>query len=191
MKPVAREEILGLADYEAIRPLFRSRVIAQKKRRRFAVGPHASVVFENHDTALLQIHEMLRAERITNERAILHEIATYNRLVPGPAELSATFMFEIAGEAEREAFLRRAKDVEKHMRLLVDGVGCPAAWDPEREHTERTSAVHYLRVPLPAPAVAAIRAAAARVDFVVDHGAYRHAAEAPREVVRSLAGDLE
>ena len=58
----------GLAEYEAIREPFRARVIAEKKARRVALGPNASCVFENRDTALMQIQEMLRTERITRER---------------------------------------------------------------------------------------------------------------------------
>ena len=54
------------------------------------------MVFENHDTVLLQIQEMLRTERITAEAGILHELETYNELVPGPGELSATLFVEIA-----------------------------------------------------------------------------------------------
>ena len=54
-----------------------------------AARPKVSVVFENHDTVLLQIQEMLRTERITRPAAIQHEIDTYNELVPGPDELSA------------------------------------------------------------------------------------------------------
>jgi len=42
---------------------------------------------------------MLRTERITNEPAVKHEIDTYNDLVPGDDELSATMFVEIADAA--------------------------------------------------------------------------------------------
>ena len=45
MKPVARNEVLGLAEYEEIREPFRSRVIAEKRGRRVALGPQASCLF--------------------------------------------------------------------------------------------------------------------------------------------------
>ena len=83
MKPVDRGEILGLAEYEAVRERFRARVIAEKKLRRVQLGPKATAVFENHDTMLMQIQEMLRTERITRPAAVQHEIDTYNEIVPG------------------------------------------------------------------------------------------------------------
>jgi len=51
---------------------------AEKKGRRVALGPNATCVFENRDTALMQIQEMLRTERITRPAAIDHEIETYD-----------------------------------------------------------------------------------------------------------------
>ncbi|MGH7294287.1 MAG: DUF3501 family protein, partial [Polyangiaceae bacterium] len=92
MKPIERGEILGLAEYERVREQFRARVIALKKHRRVAVGPKATAVFENRDTVLLQIQEMLRTERITREEAVQHEIDTYNELVPRAGEVSCTLM---------------------------------------------------------------------------------------------------
>ena len=115
MQTVKRNEILGLGDYESIRPHFRARIIEEKKNRRFAVGPLATVVLENHDTVLLQIQEMLRTERITKEAAIQHEIDVYNELIPKNGEISFTLMFEISDKETRESFLFRAKDVEKNI----------------------------------------------------------------------------
>src|SRR5580693_2698209 len=109
MEPIDRNEILGLADYEIVRERFRARVIAEKKHRRIMLGPNASAVFENRDTVLLQIQEMLRTERITRLAAVEHELDTYNELVPRADELSCTLMIEIADKAERDAFLRAAK----------------------------------------------------------------------------------
>lgn len=87
MKPIERGEVLGIAEYEKIREHFRERVIGEKKLRRVQLGPKATALFENRDTVLLQIQEMLRTERITREAAILHEIETYNQLLPGNDEL--------------------------------------------------------------------------------------------------------
>ena len=52
------------------------------------MGDKASAVFENHDTVLLQIQEMLRTERISREAAIQHEIDTYNEHFPGTTSSS-------------------------------------------------------------------------------------------------------
>src|SRR5215469_3007799 len=130
MKPIDRNEVMGLADYETIRERFRARVIESKKRRRVALGPNATALFENRDTVFLQIQEMLRTERITREAAIQHEIDTYNQLLPGKDALSVTVMIEIADTAERDAFLVKAKGFERHVSIVVAGQPFPAKWDP-------------------------------------------------------------
>ena len=195
MALVQRSEVLGLAEYETIRPHFRARVIAEKKARRVFVGPNASLVFENHDTVLLQIQEMLRTERISREDAVMLEIETYNALVPSGRELSATLMFEIDDKADREAFLVRAAGVQRAMALACGDERCPVVWEKDREFDDRTTAVHYLKIPLTDAAATKLRAAAkgepVEVAFVIDHDAYRHRAVLPREVVVSLARDLQ
>jgi hypothetical protein len=197
MRPIQRNEVLGIAEYEAIRDQFRARVVGEKKLRRVALGPKASALFENRDTVLLQIEEMLRTERITREAAIQHEIDTYNQLLPGKDALSVTVMIEIADTAERDAFLLKAKGFERHVSLVVAGQPFPAKWDPSRELEERTSAVHYLKLPLSDRAAAALRASATSTGTIiqavlaVDHPAYTARVALPPETIVSIAGDLE
>src|SRR5690606_42078014 len=112
MKAVEPGEILGLAAYEEVRPHFRAQVIAAKKLRRVMLGEHMTVLFENRDTVMLQVQEMLRTERITRPAAIQHELDTYNELLPGPDTLSATAMIEYADTAERDRMLERVVGVE-------------------------------------------------------------------------------
>ena len=64
MRKVTLDEIQGLEHYEQSRDQFRRRIIDLKKYRRVGVGDRVTLVFENHDTVLFQIQEMLRAERI-------------------------------------------------------------------------------------------------------------------------------
>jgi hypothetical protein len=196
MKPIERGEILGLAEYEQVRERFRARVIASKKRRRVAVGDKATAVFENRDTVLLQIQEMLRTERITRPGAVQHEIDTYNELVPGADEISCTLMVEIADKAERDAFLVAAKRLERHVGLVVGNERVDARSIDRGGTDQRTTAVHYLRFTLPPGVAAALRGAAAggdpgpHVALVVDHPAYAARVALPLEAVLELAEDL-
>ena len=145
MNAVDRSELLVLGEYEKIRTRFRGRIIALKKRRRVGVGNHLTFVFENHDTVLLQIQEMLRTERITAEKGIAHELSTYNELVPGDGELSATLMIEYDDSAERSAALDAFADLSDHMALEVDGELYPARFRPlPGEEEGRLPAVNYL-----------------------------------------------
>ena len=190
MKPVVRGDLLPLGEYEQVRAVFRQRVIEEKKRRRVQLGPRASAVFENRDTVLLQIQEMLRTERITREAAIRHEIETYNQLLPGEREVSATVFIEVDEKEEREKFLADASGIERHVALVVEGDRCPATWDPERILPDRASAVLYLKFTLTEKADAALRRGDASVELLVDHPAYAARAALPPGALKSIAEDF-
>lgn len=198
MKPIERGEVLGLADYETIRERFRGRVIQEKKARRVPLGPKASCVFENRDTVLLQIQEMLRTERITREAGVLHEIATYNELIPGPRELSATILVEIPDKEERERFLVDAKGLEREFALVIAGVRCRGKNDSRSEFPDRTTAVHYVKFELDAQAERVLldvlerktRPDAIVVELVSTHPAYTETVRLPEALVAGIAEDL-
>ena len=61
---------------------FAREVIEHKKSRRVALGPHATLVFEDFMTMKYQVQEMLRVERIFEAAGIAEEIAAYNPLIP-------------------------------------------------------------------------------------------------------------
>ena len=190
MQPIQRSEILTLGDYEQIRERFRARVIGEKRRRRVAIGEHLSAVFENRDTVMLQIQEMLRTERITSEPGILHEIETYNDLLPGPAQLSMTLFVEVPERETRERLLRDLTGLEDQVALEVAG-GPPirAAGKREGAQPDRTTAVHYLKFDQPAEAVAKLRGGA-EVALLVTHQSYQARAALPPETRAALAEDL-
>jgi hypothetical protein len=198
MKPIERGEVLGIAEYEAIRDRFRARVIQEKKARRVLFGDHASCVFENRDTVLLQIQEMLRTERITREASILHEIETYNELIPKEHELSATIMIEIDDKEPRERFLVEAKGLEREFALVIGGTRCPGKNDPLREHPDRTTAVHYVKFDLAPAGERALRDVLEKktkaedlvVELVSTHPRYAVTTRLPTALVADLADDL-
>jgi hypothetical protein len=190
MKLVQRSEILELGEYETIRERFRARVIQEKKARRIMVGPNLTVLFENHDTVLLQIQEMLRTERITRVSAVQHEIDTYNALLGGAGELGATVMIEVADPTERSEFLVRAKGIERHLVLVVGDVAVRATWDAARALSDMASAVMYVKFLLPEPALATLRSGNALLAFVVDHPEVQLRAAIAPAVAASLAEDV-
>ena len=191
MQRVERNEILKIGEYETIRERFRARIIAEKKARRVAFGPLATAVFENHDTVLLQIQEMIRTERITREGAILHEIETYNQLIPADGELSATVMLEIDDRDTREKFLNAAAGIHEHIAMEVDGDRSRATWDDRLVIPGRASAVLYLKFPLSKDALRKIKSGAAKVALVASHPAYEARAELSLAALKSLTEDLE
>jgi hypothetical protein len=191
MRPIERNEILPIGEYETIRPHFRARVIEEKRVRRVALGEHLSAIFENRDSVLLQIQEMLRTERITSEPAILHEIETYNDLIPGPGQLSVTLFVEIPERELRERKLVELEGLEGSLGLEVLGAVFPATGAPSVGAVPgRTTAVHYLKVTLSPEAAAAIQKKAAKAALVVKHPAHPARAELSQATLDRLAEDL-
>lgn len=191
MRTIERSEILPLGEYEQIRERFRARVVAEKRLRRVKLGDQMSAVFENRDTVMLQIQEMLRTERITSESGIAHEIETYNDLLPGADGLSMSLFVEIPSKEERDRRLVELAGLERHVWLEVDGARFAAEGKREGADEGRTTAVHYLKFALSPEAAAALRerkvGAAA---LVVDHPRYAARGELEKATLASLAADL-
>jgi hypothetical protein len=191
MKPIDRSEVLPIGEYEAVRVPFRARVLAAKQARYLPVGANMTVLFENRDSALLQIQEMLRTERITSEAAIRHEIETYNELVPGDHELSTTVFIEYPDKDERDRMLTALAGLEGRFYVDVDGERLPGTPDPRGTDPTRAMAVQYVKIPLSATAEAALRAGSGIVTFGVDHPAYRAQAVIPAPLRASIQADFE
>ena len=191
MQPISRSEILPLGEYELVRPHFRARIIEEKRRRRVPVGEHATVLFENRDTVLLQIQEMLRTERISNESAVVHELTTYNDLIPGRSELSFTLFIEIPDRDLRERTLVELAGLEQAVRFEVDGGLVPAVQElPAGHRADRTTAVHYFKVNLSAAAALALRGGRSRAAIVIAHPRWTERTELGAETLAALAEDL-
>jgi hypothetical protein len=200
MKKVSRGDLLELGAYEQIRDHFRARVIAEKKRRRFQASPELTVVFENTDTVLFQIQEMLRTERIIAEPAIAHEIETYNELIPAEGEVSVTMFVEIADRDTRDRRLLELSGLERAVSLECGGVMAPARGEDRGVIAGPTTAVHYLKFSVGAEGYEKIAAAAATAGggatfeptlfFVVRHPALEVRTPLPIEVVRALGADV-
>lgn len=192
-------DILDLRAYERVREDYRQRVIALKRRRRVPLGPIATLVFECVDTVRFQVQEMARAERIATDEGIQHELDVYNRLLPGPGELSATLFLELTSEADLRHWLPRLVGVERSVAVEVGTpeAGLPALVmsEPEAGHAESltreavTPAVHYLRFPF--GDAARRRFATEPVALAVHHPEYEARTVLDDAVRAELLGDLE
>ena len=117
-KKISREDLIPVEIYAAERESRRKNIIKLKKNRRINVGPIATFYFENYDTMLFQILEMLYIEK-GGESQIQDELSAYNPLIPQGNELVATFMIEIPNENERLKRLRQLTGIEKNIFLMV------------------------------------------------------------------------
>src|SRR5262245_8545143 len=193
MAQITRDGLLTLEAYAKARPEFRARVMAHKRPRTVALGEHLTLIFEDELTIRYQIQEMLRAERIFEEDGIQSELDAYNPLIPDGANWKATMLIEYPDETERREMLARLIGIEDRVWVQVAGharVHAVADEDMERENESKTSAVHFLRFELGAPAVRALKEGAG-LAIGVDHPLYSTtiAAVSP-ETRASLAEDL-
>lgn len=191
MKPLTLADIKDIAAYERSRDEFRRQVIALKQKRRVGVGDIITLVFENRDTMLFQIQEMMRAERIVHEDRIQHELDTYNALLPGPMELSATLFIEIDNAQELRRRLPTLLGIEEHLALVIGGESIKAKFEEGRSTDEKLSTVHYIRFELTPKQVAQLKDPSVEAYLEFDHPNYRHRQSLPQEIREELAKDPE
>ena len=193
MHKLSRSELWSLEEYAVKRDAFRRTVMAHKKPRRVALGPHATLLFEDFATMKYQVQEMLRVERIFEPAAIEEEIAAYNPLIPDGANWKATFLIEYEDVAERDAALKRMPGVEHRVWVAVGALPRTFAFandDLDRTDGDKTAAVHFLRFEFDAEQVAGI-GARAPVVIGIDHDELRCETTLAPATVASLARDLD
>ncbi len=191
MQKVTLDEIIGAERYEKIRDDFRRRIIALKQYRRITVGDHVTFVFENHETVLFQIQEMLRAERITDIDKIRFEVDTYNELVPGDGELSTTLLIEITEQEKIRPELVKLIGIDKAVSLQIgQRFTIPGIFEGGRSTEENLSAVQYVKFSLSLEAQAAFRDTSQEVRLMISHPHYQAQRQLPEETRQALAAEL-
>ncbi len=190
-REITRADILPMERYEAERKARRRTAMELKRNRRMEVGPYATFYFENYDTMLYQVHEMLYIEK-GGESQIGDELAAYNPLIPDGRELVATVMFEIGDAARRARLLAQLGGVEEAMSMIVDGVDIAGAAEGDRtDASGKASSVQFLRFPFSDRDVRRLRDGVGEIVVAIDHPNYGHRAVMPDEVRRALAGDFD
>jgi hypothetical protein len=167
--------------------------MAHKRDRQVAIGPHATLYFEDRLTMQYQVQEMLRIERVFEPAGIDDELGAYNPLIPDGANWKATFMVEYGDIDERRVALMQMVGIEHRVWVQVAGherVYAIADEDLERTTEDKTSSVHFLRFE-PTPAMVAAVKQGAGISMGIAHEAYNHSViPVTPNVRRSLAQDL-
>jgi len=187
MGKITIDSLLSLEAYHKARPEMRQRAIAERKLRTVHLGEHITLIFENEFLMRYQIQEMLRVEKTFEEDGIQDELDAYNPMVPGGSDFKVTMMIEYPNEADRRVALDRIFiEVEGQARVYA-----LADEDLERTTSEKTSAVHFLRIPVTASMKQALKAGA-QMMVGCDHKGYpMHVETLPHETLASLVKDLD
>lgn len=192
MKKVELAEILNIAEYEKVRQDFRKRIIELKKKRRLSVGPSVTFVFENHDTVLSQVQEMMRAERLVHDDAIQHEIDTYNQLLPEQNELAATMFIELPDQSRIREEITKFHGVNtgEAIFLQIGDDKLPGDFAAGQSDDHRISAVQYVRFRFSEAQREAFIHGAEEAKLVIHHSNYRYSAAIAGEIKEELSRDL-
>jgi hypothetical protein len=189
MKKVAIDQIMGFAAYERVREQARQRIIELKRRRRVAVGDKVTLVFENRDTVIFQIQEMVRAEKIGDLDKIREEVEVYNELIPERGELSATLFLEIEDQTHLREELLKFLGIDEAVYLKVGNHSIHARFEEGRSKEDKISAVQYVKFPFPEPALQAF-VKGETAELVIDHPNFKARVPIEAETRQSLMEDL-
>lgn len=191
---IATTDLYSLEEYSRLRDALRAGIMAHKKHRRVPLGENATLYFEDRLTMQYQVQEVLRIEKIFEAREIAEELAAYNPLIPDGKNWKATFMIEYPHAEERRVALTQLIGIEDKIWISVSGherVFAIADEDLERETSEKTSSVHFLRFELDGAMIRSLKEGAA-LAIGSDHKNYSHTVDPVPDPVRtSLLADLD
>ena len=186
-------DLLPAEIYARDRDARRRALIPVKRNRRVEVGPFVTFYFENFETMLAQVQEMLHIER-GGEAQIDGELETYNPLIPQGSELIATMMIEIDEAARRAAMLLKLGGIENSVWLQFGQeriAATPTDYADRTTPEGKTSSVHWVRFRFTPAQVQAFRDAAESVVLGISHENYGHMAMLSTEKRTELAKDFD
>ena len=86
-------DVVDPQTYARIRSRYRPLLIELKSHRRARLAPNVVILFENRETVLFQIHEVLRIEGHSPAQ-VAQQIRSYECLLPQPGQWRATVMVD-------------------------------------------------------------------------------------------------
>ena len=178
--------------YARERAARRKALIPIKRNRRVEVGPYATFYFENYDTMLAQVQEMLHIEKGGKEQ-IQGELDAYNPLIPQGSELIATLMIEIDEPNRRATMLMKLAGIEDSVYLQVGAEKVqakPTEYEDRTTEEGKTSSVHWVRFSFTKAQISAFKSSES-VILGVSHPQYGHMAVVAPEVRAELARDFD
>jgi hypothetical protein len=186
-------DIISAETYARQRADRRRALIPIKRNRRVEVGPYATFYFENYDTMLAQVQEMLHIEKGGAEQ-VQGELDAYNPLIPQGSELIATLMLEIDEPNRRAAMLLKLGGIEESITMSVGDTlikATPTEYEDRTTEEGKTSSVHWVRFAFTKDQIAAFKAPDTKVVLGIDHPNYGHMALLAPSVRGELAKDFD
>jgi hypothetical protein len=192
-KQITRDDLMSLDEYGKVRRERARALSERKKARRIDVGPYCTFYFENFETMLFQVQEMLYIEK-GGEEQIADELAAYNPLIPQGKELVATVMIEIGDPDRREKVLAGLGGFEETISMTVAGETVPVRAEEDIDRTTadgKASSVQFVHFQFTDAQIEAFRTEGADISVSIGHENYRHAAGLSEVSRAALAADFD
>ncbi len=174
MRKIEFSEVKNIYEYEKIRKEFREKIIRIKKDRRIQIGDNITLVFENRDTVLFQIQEMIRIERLVDPKLIQNEIDIYNELIPGKNQICATMLIEIQEKQFIKPVLDSLIGLNRNCVFLeFEGEKIEPIFDQGQLTDDRISAVQYLTFNFTEKQVAKFVNGKSQAKLIINHKNYK------------------
>jgi len=191
-KEIQKQDILPLDIYTKQRREIRKNIVQFKKNRRISLGPYATFYFENYETMLAQVQEMLYIEKGGDEQ-LNDELIAYNPLIPKGEELVATLMFEIDNPVSRATFLGKVGGIENKVFMKIDGEMVKAIPEKDVDRTSsegKASSVQFIHFKFNNTQIEKFKSGSLQVDLGIDHVEYSHTTRLTDLTMKSLAADF-
>ena len=185
------EDLLSLEAYDGQRDLIKKQLIEHKRNRTLSVGDNIVLIFEDYKTIQYQVQEMLRIEKIFNQKEIQEEIDAYNPLIPDGTNFKATMLIMYPDVEERKIMLNKLHDIENQVWILCGDkkVFALADEDLDRSTDDKTSAVHFLRFELDDEAIESF-ISSNEIIIGINHSEYDAETVLSENIKESLSKDL-
>ena len=191
-KEIQKHDIMPLDVYIKNRKELRKNIVSFKKDRRIALGPYATFYFENYETMLAQVQEMLYIEK-GGDAQLKDELEAYNPLIPNGKELTATLMFEIDNPVSRSAFLSKVGGIEEKVFIKIDGEIAKAVPEQDVDRTSadgKASSVQFIHFKLTDKQIQKFKSKNIDIELGIDHKEYSHTTKLSLENINSLSADF-
>lgn len=193
MDKLKTTDLLSLEEYDKQREDIKKDLLSHKKNRSVLIGDNVVLLFEDYLTIKYQVQEMLRIEKIFNQKEIQEEIDAYSSLIPDGDNLKATMLIMYPDVDERKIMLNKLHNLENLIWLSIDGskkIIAVSDEDLERTRDEKTSAVHFLRFQLTKNDIKLFKTSE-NIEFGVNHDNYNQSVKISKDTILALSNDLD
>ena len=192
LNTIEKSDILSRDEYKSKRKSLREKMVSRKRFRRVDIGPYVTMYFENKDTIIHQINEMVYIEN-GGEEQINDEISAYKSLIPDGHELVATVMIEIDNPIKRAEFLSKMGGFEEKINIKINDqeIKGKAELDGDRTTADgKASSVQFVHFEFDEEAVKSIKNNMENISISINHESYRHSAILNTDTVGELVKDF-